>query len=269
MHSSLWSVPILVAALALPAGANGRAGGPPPERASRGPAFGVARVSVADGDVVLRRAGSGDEIQARAALALLAGDSVATRARSRAEIQLDVAGFVRLNADSELRIVELGSRRFRLEVVRGGASYSQLRGGEADVDLDVAGATVRPLKKGVYRIDVFASGQTTVSVRTGSAEVETDGGVEKLKKGKQATIQGDPADGRVLLAKAKPKDGFDEWNKRRDKLLERKPPNRWVGPSVGFGYWPPFYSVGFGYYAGPRFRVAVVHRGGGGRRGRY
>lgn len=269
MHSSLWSVPILVAALALPAAANNRLEGPPRERVNRGPAFGVARVSVADGDVVVRRAGSADEIQARAALALLAGDSVATRARSRAEIQLDVAAFVRLDADSELRIVELGNRRFRIEIVRGAASYSQLRGGEADVDLDVPGAAVRPLKKGVYRIEVFASGQTTVSVRTGVAEVKTDGGIEKLKKGKRMTIHSNPADERVLVAKAEPKDGFDEWNKRRDKLLERKPPSRWVGPSVGFGYWPPYYSVGFGYYPGPRFRVAVVHRGGRGRRGRY
>jgi len=272
MKKAMSALTVLMALFCLPPSATARNG---PDRSGdetyAGPALGVARISVTDGDVRVRRGESGDEIRGRASMALVGGDSIFTGPRSRAEVQLDHANFIRLGQQTELRIGELGNRRFQVEVLKGLVNYSQLRGGEADVDLETGQVTVRPLKKGVYRVEFGEGGQTTITVREGAAEVASSRGVEKLKKGRRMAIRGDAPDAQLRTAKAAPKDSFDQWNKRRDKLLKRDRTYR------GWGY-PPFYPhyAGFGYghywgpgfYYGPRLRTVVAHRGVRGRGGR-
>ena len=80
--------------------------------------MGVARVSLTDGDVRILRS-SGDGFQARAGMPLVLGDRFVTGPKSRAEVQFDGGNFARLSADTEVRIGELGNRRFEIEVVNG------------------------------------------------------------------------------------------------------------------------------------------------------
>jgi len=195
------------------------------------------------------------------------GDHFVTGPKSRAEVQFDGGNFARLSADTEVRIGELGNKRFEIEVVNGLVSFSQFDGFDADVDVETSLATVRTIKPSVFAVEHHGAGQTDVTVRDGAVEVFTDDGIEKVKGG-LLSVRGDPDDVNLRTAKSEPKSGFDDWAKRRDKLLERDGRSAWrrwspryLGLGFGYGY------GGYGY--GPRYRTTVFYRAAprGGYRG--
>ncbi len=70
----------------------------------------VVRISLITGEVSLKRSGNTDWERARLNLALVEGDTISTGstdARARVEIQIDARNFVRLGANSVLKIVTL------------------------------------------------------------------------------------------------------------------------------------------------------------------
>jgi hypothetical protein len=143
-----------------------------------GPALGVARVSLINGDVTTRRGDSGDWIEAEVNLPLVEGDSVATGRASRAEVQLDHSNLLRLHEESRLNLAELANRRFRVQLEQGMVTYSELRGGESDIDIETALVAVRPRKRGQYRVEVFGDQRVIVTVREGEAEIASADGIE-------------------------------------------------------------------------------------------
>ncbi len=251
---------VIVAALAVMATANAQSRRARDE-VNDGPALGVARVSVADGDVRLQRP-SGADFQARASTALVYGDRLKTGDDSKAEVQFDVGNFLRMSSNSEVKIEELGNKRFQFEVVRGLVSFSQFRNAEADVEITTPQTTVYPLKRGVYVVEVRDVGQTDVTVRDGAADVDTDRGTQKVKGG-MISVRGQDRDVSVRMAKAEPRDSFDDWNKRRDKILEPDGGRGgWYGPSL---WWGPSFGYGWGYPPGFYGGYSTIYVGGGGR----
>ncbi len=197
-----------------------------------GPGRGVARVSVINGDVSVRRGDSGDWVAAAVNAPLIAPDQVITGANSRAEVQLDYANMVRLGANSELRLSELEHQRYLLGVARGTVTFRVLRDSQAEVDLDAPAASVRPLKKGVYRLTVHEDGATEVTVRSGEAEVYTPQGVERLRGGKSLLVRSAGANTELAFRNAPPEDEWDRWNERRDRDLERSQSYRYVSRDI-------------------------------------
>lgn len=251
---------VMLAALVL--GAQGRDDEPRRGSENRGPTLGVARVSLTDGDVQIVR-GSGDNIKAQAGMPLVLGDRFLSGPKSRAEIQFDGGNFARVSADTEIRIGELGNKRFEIQLVDGIVGLSQFEGFEADVDVETELATVKTFKPAVFTVEHHRAGQTDVTVRDGAVEVFTDDGIEKLKSG-LLSIRGETNDVALRMAKAEPKSGFDDWVKRRDKLLERDGRSTWqrwvpsyVGLGVGYGYgYGGFYPWNYG----PRYRTTIYYR---------
>src|SRR5258706_11499188 len=88
---------------------------PDPDAASRG----VARISIMNGDVSVRRGDSGDFVAAAINAPLVVGDRVLTGPNSRAEVQFDWANMIRIGADSEIRLAELADRRYMIQIARG------------------------------------------------------------------------------------------------------------------------------------------------------
>ena len=220
---------------------------PENQRDNRGDA-GVARVSIADGDVEVLRGDTRDRLPARGGMPLAGNDSIATGRSSRAEVQLGPGNLVRLNEETRLRIVDVGNRYFRIEVLSGTVNVSQLKGGEADIDIMAPNTTVRPLKTGVYRVTVRDGGQTDLTVRKGEAEIVSSHGGEKVKSGHRASVRGERQSPELRVSDAQPKDAFDRWNERRDDVLE---PHYYRGGGLLYG------GYGSGYGGG--------HRGGGRR----
>ncbi len=234
----------------------------------RGPVLGVARVSVADGDVRILSV-SGDEEQARGGMPLTSGVVLVTGDDSRSEVQLDAGNFLRLGPSTEVRFLELGNRSFRVELLRGVASWSQYKRHEADAEIQTALGSVGALKPGLFTVEFRGVGQMDVTVRDGQVEVFADGRSQIVKKG-VFTVRGEPDDVRMRASKAESKSSFEQWAARRDKMLDR---GRGRGSSwlplylgVGYGWGRPGYGYYRPYYR-PRTTVYVGTRVGS-RRGR-
>ena len=247
---------------------------PPRAEREQGTSLGVARISVADGDVQIRRR-SGDQEQAQAGMALVGDDLLTTGAQSRAEVQLDRGNFLRLGSNSELKIGDLGNRSFRVEVLRGLAGLTQFDGADADVNIETTHASVRTLKPSVFTVEFRDVGQTDIVVRDGAVEVFTDRGVQRLKDG-ALVVRAERDRTSVRTAKAGSRDEFEEWAKHRDKILDGNRRGGWwpnyLGLGLGIGnggYYPYGYGgYGRGYYGRGYYRPRVSVRAGyGGRRG--
>ena len=91
------------------------------------PGQAVARLSVMNGDVSVRRGDSGDWVAAVLNAPLMAGDSVSVAAGGSAELQLDYADFVRIGGDSEIRVSVLENGRNQIQVAKGLITYRVLR----------------------------------------------------------------------------------------------------------------------------------------------
>ncbi len=224
-----------------------------------GPALGVARISLTNGDVSTKRGDSGDWVAATVNAPVVEGDTVATGSGSRAEIQMDYSNLVRLDAETEVVMANLGERNFRVQVFNGRVTYSELRGGEADVDIETPHAAIRPHKNGRYEIETRA-GETVIQVRKGQAEVFTSEGTETVNQGRMLVVRDSPEGIQVRLASDEPRGDWDRWNEDRDERLSDVESYRYVSRSVvgagdldGYGDWR--YVSGYGYCWYPRVAV--------------
>jgi hypothetical protein len=242
----IWALLGVAAALVMP-----RLDAQASENEDEGPALGVARVSVTNGDVTMRRGDSGDWVQAKVNSPLVEGDSIATGPDSRTEIQLDYSNLIRLNENTEVTMASLGNRAFRIQVARGVVNYSELRDGEADVDIETPQVAVRPQKNGSYRVEVLG-GETVVTVRRGEAQIASSRGTETLKGGKSMVVRGSEDDLQFRVVDADPRDDWDQWNDRRDDILKKSGSYRYMSRSIyggeeldNHGHWR--YVSGYGY----------------------
>ncbi|NWF86116.1 MAG: FecR domain-containing protein, partial [Bryobacteraceae bacterium] len=154
-----------------------------------GPGRGVARLSLMNGDVSVRRGDSGDWVAAAINAPLMVEDRVLTGGGSRSEVQFDYFHRLRLAEDSEVRLSELEYRKYQIQIARGTVTLSALKGGDAQIELSTPGAAVRPLAHGQYRVTVRTDGAVEITVRKGEAEVFTPSGSEKLKPGKTMVVR--------------------------------------------------------------------------------
>ena len=197
------------------------------------------------------RGESGDSIQATVNMPLVEADILTAGSASRAEVQLDYSNFLRLNEFSAVRLANLGHRTFRLQLERGILTYSELRGGDADVDVETPLAAVRPEKNGRYRVEVVGLDRVIVTVRKGRAEVASAKGTETLKSGQRMIIRKGDQGVEFQVAKADPRDDWDLWNSHRDRQLMKSKAYRYVHTSVygvedldGHGDWVYVPSYG-------------------------
>ena len=71
------------------------------------PERGVARISLMDGDVSVRRGDSGDWVAAVINAPLLTSDDLVTGQNSRAEIEFDAANVLRIGGNAEVKSAQL------------------------------------------------------------------------------------------------------------------------------------------------------------------
>lgn len=214
------------------------------------PGRGVARVSLINGDVSIRRSDSGDWVAAAPNSPLVAADQVLTGPGSRAEVQFDYANFLRLSSDTEIRIAQLENRRYQIQVARGTVMVDVLRESEADFEVDTPNVSVRPVKRGMYRITVTPDGDSEITVREGEAEAFTPRGTERLRSGRTMLVRGSADSPDYQMVRAPDRDEWDRWNDERDKRLERSNAYQYVSRDIygaddldGYGRWvnvPPY-----------------------------
>jgi hypothetical protein len=183
------------------------------------PERGVARVSIVNGEVSVRRGDSGDWVAAIVNAPLMVEDRVSTGANSRAEVQFDSANLIRVGANAEIRLAELAFNHYHLQIAHGTVTFRVLRESQARVEMDTPTVSVRPLHIGVYRVYVQGDGQTEITVRVGTAEVATPKGAEQLQAGQTMLARGNPADPEFRVVPAIAMDEWDHWNEQRDQEM--------------------------------------------------
>ena len=198
-----------------------------------GPGRGVARISVINGEVSLQRGDSGDWIAATLNAPLVVQDRVTTAEGSRAEVQFDYANMARLAPGSELRLAELDNNRYLLQLGRGTITFRVLRDQpKADVEISTPSVSVRPVRRGVYRITVQPDGASEITIRSGEADIYTQRGSERIHSGQTMYARGNPADPEFQIVGAIRPDEWDQWNDMRDHDLESSRSYQYVSSDV-------------------------------------
>jgi hypothetical protein len=208
------------------------------------PGRAVARVSVLNGDVSVRRGDSGDVVAAALNAPLMADDRLLTSSSSRAEVQLDHGNMIRVGPNSEVRFVGLDLRNSQVQIAVGTVTFRVLRAGQMQVELDTPSVAVHPLREGVYRISVRDDGSAEITVRSGEAEIDSQRGSERLEAGQTMNARGSAADPEFQVVQGIPLDNWDRWNEDRDGYLARSRSYQYVSPDVygaedldQYGHW--------------------------------
>ncbi|HMD30831.1 MAG TPA: FecR family protein [Candidatus Acidoferrales bacterium] len=182
---------------------------------------GVGRISQIQGAVSTQRGDSGDWSAATVNTPVVPGDRISTGEHSRAEIQLDYANILRLEANSVVRVTELAEGRIQIQVAQGLVSFDGFPNANTDVEIDTPNLAIHPRKDGSYRVQVSSDGETLVTVRRGQAEVGTAEGSTVVEAGQIVTVRGDSGSAQYRVSNAPARDGFDFWNDERDQYIQR------------------------------------------------
>jgi hypothetical protein len=222
---------------------------------TEGPGRGVARISVMNGDVSVRRGDSGEVVAAALNAPLVVEDQLLTGPDARAEVQFDWANMLRLAPNSEVRFAQLENQRYQLQLARGMVTFSVLRDSDAQVEIGTPVVSVRPVNKGSYRITVREDGTVEISVRSGEAEIFSPRGSERLGAGRTMLARGSASDPEFQVTQALAYDDWDRWNDNRDRQLEQSTAYNYVNPDVygaddldNYGTWQNDSSYGETWY---------------------
>jgi hypothetical protein len=228
----------------------------PQDDAADDSARGVARVSLINGDVSVRRGDSGDWVAAAVNAPMVVYDHLLTGPTARAEIQFDNAHFLRLGSDTEVRLAELDSNHYQVELSRGTVTLSVIQDSQAGMEVNTPNVSVRPDGQGMYRISVTDEGESQVTVRAGNAEAATPGGSEQVAAGQTMLVRGSAEDAEFQLVAALRTDNWDRWNEDRDRQLESTQSYKYVSPTIygaedldSYGRW--VYVAPYGWVWSP------------------
>jgi hypothetical protein len=211
-----------------PAAPNGDAG----DNAADTPNRAVARISIINGVVSVRRGDSGEAVAAALNAPLTSTDRLLTAEGSRAEIQFDAANMIRLAPMTEVRLGDLAYRQYQIQVAAGTTLFRVMRDNEAQIEISTPSIAIRPLKQGVYRVTVKVDGSTEVTIRSGEAEIASPKGTEKLGAGKTLEARGSADNPEFRTTAAIAQDAFDKWNLDRDQDLGKSVSGRYVNPDI-------------------------------------
>jgi len=180
---------------------------------------GVARISIMDGQVSVKRGDAGEWVAGVINAPLMADDSISTAPNSRAEVQFDSSNILRIGGNAQIHLTALEAERFQMELGRGTVTFRVLRASTANVEVDTPSISVRPSKIGTYRISVNDSGETQLTVRAGDVEVYTPKGSQWVSAGQSLMARGTSADPEFQIVAAGGNDDWDRWNDSRDQGL--------------------------------------------------
>ena len=225
--------------------------GQQPDQDEDGPGRGVARISLMNGEVSVKRGDTGDLVAAAINAPLMVSDRILTAAGARAELQFDSANLLRMAGNSEVRLSELEWQRYMIQIAGGTVMFRVLRNSEAQVELNTPSVALRPLKKGEYRVTVREDGSTEITVRSGELEVFTPRGSERLKSGRTMLARGANDNPEFQVVNAPERDEFDRWSQDRDRYFERSRAYEYVSNDIygaedldNSGYWTNYPQYG-------------------------
>ncbi len=228
---------------------------------------GVARISVMDGQVSVKRGDAGEWVAGIINAPLMSDDSISTAPNSRAEVQFDSSNILRVGGNAQVHLATLEAERFQMELAKGTITFRVLRPSTANVEVDTPSISVRPSKVGTYRITVNDAGETQLTVRAGDVEVFTPKGSQWVNAGQSMVARGTSADPEFQVVAGIAGDDWDRWNDQRDQMLmqasaayQNVPPGvygvedmqgqgNWVNTPDYGNVWQPTVAAGWAPYS--------------------
>lgn len=196
-----------------------------------GPGRGVARLSLIEGDVSVRRGDAGEVVAGAMNYPIMVSDAVMTGEQSRAEIQFDPTNMIRLGAKAEVRLSELEFHRYMLQIASGTVTFRVLRNNDASIEMSTPSVALRPAHRGIYRVSIRPDGTSEITVREGDIDVYTSKGSEHLNAGQAMLVRG-VGDPEYQIYNAGPADEWDGWNAGRDEVVERALASENINPDI-------------------------------------
>jgi len=207
---------------------------------------GVARISIVQGDVNLKRGDNGQLSAAVVNAPMMARDHLETAPGSRAEVQLDATSLIRLAPNTDIGFSDLVYRRYQVQLGIGTIVLRVLGDSSAQLEIDTPSVALRPAGTGEYRISVFDNGTSQVTVRSGRLEMNGARGSEMVEAGHSLFVRGDSSDPEFQTSYEIARDQFDDWSTARDHELQASQAYRYVSPDVNgardldaYGDWVP------------------------------
>lgn len=194
----------------------------------------VARLSYMKGEVSLQPAGADDWNEAALNRPLTSSDRLWTGNDARAELSIGTAA-LRLGSSTSFSFLNLSDRTTQVQLVQGTLNIRLRQLDEREnFEIDTPNAAVTLLRTGDYRIDVRTEGDsTTVTVRSGYAQVDASGQAVAVRSHQLARLYGEePSEG---IVEAPARDEFDSWCMERNERMDRAVSARYVSPAV-IGY---------------------------------
>ncbi len=192
----------------------------------------VARLSELSGNAWLYRPDTGEWVEATRNLPVTTGDTLATEAGARVELQVG-SSTIRLDSGSELQVSVLDDSRISLQL-RGGALAVRVRNlaetGPFDVTTDDGRFLVAAA--GRYRFD-HASNSSFAAVDSGQVRYEFGASALTVNPGQRAEFWIDANGVAQYGLGSATYDAFTAWNNERDRATERGGvTTRYVSPEM-------------------------------------
>ena len=207
------------------------------------------------GDVTVDRSGrvgrlfKGDEVQI--------GERVSTGIDGKVEILMNPGSYIRLGAKSSFEFESTDLNDVRIKVHSGSAIFEVFGAEDFKVGLNAGNSNFTLLQTGIYRLDVPANGNASLSVWKGKASSDSEND-KSAKAGRRVEFAGN----QYLVAKfdRDEKDELTLWSGERAKVLSRVSaslrPDRLRDPLINSfwgGHWNLYRSFGLWVYD-PFFR---------------
>jgi hypothetical protein len=193
---------------------------------------GVARISIVQGNVNLKRGDNGQLSAAVVNAPMMAQDHLETTPGSRAEVQLDATTMIRLAQNTDIGFADLAYQRYQVQLGIGTIILRVLGNSNAQLEVDTPSVALQPVAPGEYRISVFDNGTSQVTVRSGRLEMSGARGTEMVESGRTLLVRGDSSDPEFQTSYEIARDQFDDWSAARDHELEASQAYRYVSPDV-------------------------------------
>jgi hypothetical protein len=187
----------------------------------------VGRLSLISGSVSFLSGILDEWVPATLNYPLTAGDHLWTDTGARAEVHVRYAT-IRLSSNTEFSFLSLDDQTVQMRV-SGGSLNVSLRGVDDGTifEIDTPNATVSLLAAGSYRVDVQQSGETSVTVRTGKAEVTAGWDAFDVLTGQSTVIPGLDTIA-YYVTRARQPDQWDAWCASRDRREDQVASNLYI-----------------------------------------
>lgn len=174
-------------------------------------------VNIVMGDVTVERTNSrtgrlfkGDELQT--------GEKVSTGVDGKAEILMNPGSYFRMGANSSFEFDSTDLDEVRIKMHKGSAIFEVFGAEEFTVDVKAGKSRFAFVDTGIYRVDVAADGDATVSIVKGKVLPGLDAS-KAVKSGKRLEYNG--AEYAVAKFDKDVKDDLAIWSAERAKLLSQ------------------------------------------------